>query len=86
MKQGTKPSYFDGQIADNKTSLCSVGFTEVQHQTLGMHHGQCAVVAVEDCQIQKSKYNSNMEILLEDSTKVMTSPKQIGQCCEIFRM
>ncbi|SMN02645.1 hypothetical protein SPONN_1545 [uncultured Candidatus Thioglobus sp.] len=77
MKSGPKMSYFEGKLADDKASIRLVGFNKAQHHELEAHCKEGDMVTFENCQIQKSKYNDNMEVLLKQSSKVLSSPKKL---------
>ena len=66
MKSG---KYFEGQIADDQTSMRFVGFDPQQQQEFAAHREKNEPVAVDNCQIQKSRYSDDMDMMINRWTK-----------------
>ena len=71
MKSG---KYFEGRIADDQTSMRFVGFDQQQQQEFAAYREKNEPVAVDNCQIQKSRYSDDMELMINRWTKVTSSP------------
>ena len=78
MKTG-KSKYFTGTIADANTSLRFVGFDTTQQRNLDTLYSKQQAVTFENCQIQKSRYGDDMEVVLKQTTKVANSPLKIAK-------
>ena len=72
-----KVGYFEGKLADETCSLRIVGFNTSQQRQLSTNHDQHNSITLNNCEIQKSKYGEQMEVLLKSSTAIATSPKKI---------
>lgn len=44
---------------------------------MATHHEQQQPITLENCQIQKAKYSENMEVLIKQSTTILTSPHKL---------
>ncbi len=69
-------NYFEGRIADNTKSMRLVGFDTVKQRDLATHHDNNQAVCLENCNIQKSKYSDEMEVVVTKSTLVGDSPRK----------
>ena len=72
-----KTAYFDGQLTDETRSLRMVGFNTLQQREIAAFKDQKQAITLDDCQIQKSRYGAKMEVLLKQSTSILSSPKEI---------
>lgn len=68
-------SYFDGAVTDGTSQRRVVGFSSRQQKKLASLAGQ--PVLFKNCVIEKSKYGDEMEIVLNQSTEISPSPKNI---------
>ncbi len=66
--------YFDGQIADDTTSMRLVGFDTAQQRELATHYDKHEAVTLQNCKVQKSRYSEPMEIVVTQSTRISPSP------------
>lgn len=73
MKSG---KYFDGKLSDDTSSVRIVGFDKKKQRELVQLQNEAVVI--ENCQIVKSKYSEEMEVLLSSATKFETSPKKFN--------
>lgn len=72
-----KTAYFEGHLTDETTSLRMVGFNTLQQKEIAAFQDQKQTVTLDDCQIQKSRYGAQMEVLLKQSTSILSLPKKL---------
>lgn len=66
--------YYDGQLTNGKKNLRLVGFDAKVHQRLRAFLESKAPVAISNCEIKESKYSSELELVVRNSSDPQTSP------------
>ena len=67
-----KSSYFYGQLSDETSSMRVVGFDQLQQRKLAEHHEKKQAITLENCEIKKSRYGEDMEVMIKQNTAVLT--------------
>lgn len=75
-----KGKYFDGRLADDNASIRIVGFDSRKQQELSKIYEKQQPVILENCQLTKSKFTEEMEVVLTSGTKVTSSGKKFNVC------
>lgn len=78
MKGGGK--YFEGRLADANTSLRFVGFDSTVQQKL---LAKKEPVKIENCLLQKSRYNEVMEVIVNKSANIQKSPSRFHDVVQV---
>ena len=74
MKAG---KYFDGRLADtSSTSIRIVGFDAKKQEQLAHIYETKQSLVMKNCQIVKSKYSDDLEVLLTKNTQIVVSEKK----------
>ena len=62
--------YFVGEISDEAGSVPTVGFDEDQQRKIAQHESSKQVISLENCEIEKSCFGDNMEVIVKQSTMI----------------
>lgn len=68
--------YFDGKLTDGKTSCRLVGFDTKQQQRLEEFREKKEAVALVNCEVRSSKWNPQLEVMVNRRTEVQKSPAE----------
>ena len=76
MKQSAsgRSHYFDGQLSDGKRNIWLVGFDSKQQQRLAEFQEKKEAVALCNCEVKRSKFGAQLEVLVGRETMVEKSP------------
>ena len=69
-----KTKYFEGELTDGVTSLRFVGFDAKQQKKLMEFQDKKQSVALVNCEVKPNKWSSELEVVMSNSTQVVTSP------------
>ena len=72
----SQSKYFEGRIADEKTTMRVVGFEKRQRDQLAVQKDLKQPVELHNCVIQKERRGDGMEVVISGSTKISTSPRK----------
>ena len=73
--------FFDAVIGDNTGTLSLVGFNKEQRNMIENKIDN--PVQLEDCTITKSRYSDSMEVIVNASTKVTSSPRKFTDVVQL---
>ena len=73
-----KGKYFDGRLADDKATIRLVGFDSAKQKELSEICEKQQPVSLNNCQVNKSKFNDEMEVVITSSTKIAGSDKKFN--------
>ena len=80
MKSAEK--YFHGRLLDDKGSIRIVGFDKNVQDKLMHFQEQKEPIVIENCEIVKSRYTDNMEVIVNRGTKFYKSKKSFDVTAE----
>ena len=75
-----KKNYFEGRLGDSTKSMRNVGFSATKQEALAIHKGKA--ISLDRCELKKSRYGDDIEILVTNGCKVQKSPKKIPNLVE----
>ena len=73
---GSGIKYFDDQLMDSEKQRRWVGFDPKVHQKLLDFHERKKPVALSDCEVKMSKYSSDLEVVVQNSSELQRSPNK----------
>lgn len=76
MKKSKTCNYFDGELADGKSSMLLFGFDTGVRRKLAEFGESKQSVVLRNCEVKRSRKGTQLEILVTKRTEVQTSNKQ----------
>lgn len=77
VKKGRNSLFFDGTIADGKSSVRLVGFSAEQQKKLTTLQQNKKPINIVNCEIKSSRQGHKMEVMLKNATVIQESTKEI---------
>lgn len=80
MKSGRGNStYFDGHLSDGTSRVVRVvGFNQDHQEKMALHCRKKEPIVLDNCQVKKSKFGEKYEVIVNESTEISPSTKEIS--------
>ena len=76
LKKGQSSMYFDAKLTDGADQMRVVGFSSALRKRMAALEERCEPVALGGCKVKQARYSDQLEIMINPSTKITTSPKK----------